>query len=136
MALTEQQIQAITVVGGARLTNLMSKFINLYLQIPNFFVNRDTRKGTLCSRKLSKINDKEGKTREVAIGDYYSQAALLPLHNFLYKQLARIHQDCTQDQTKLFYSLEKSIGSSYHSIDLTAFTDRFPIEINKVLFEV
>jgi len=109
----------------------MLKFSGLYQRIPQFFDCRATRKGSLTSRRLAKIVDKEGKIREVAIGDYYSQSALRPLHNFLLKQLSKINQDCTQDQIKNFYTLKTSKGNSYHSIDLTAFTDRFPIDINR-----
>jgi hypothetical protein len=136
MSLTEQQRQAIKAVAGEKLDDLMSRFTSLYQRIPQFFDCRTTRKGSLVSRRLAKIQDKEGKVREVAIGDYYTQTALLPLHNYLYKILKKIHQDCTSDQTKLFYSLENSIGSSYHSIDLKAFTDRFPIDINQRILAI
>jgi hypothetical protein len=131
MSLTPKQRDAIKATAGEKLVDLMSRFSSLYLRIPLFFDSRATRKGDLVSRRLAKIQDKEGKIREVAIGDYYTQAALLPLHNFLLKQLSKINQDCTQNQIKNFYSLKASKGNSYHSIDLTAFTDRFPIEINK-----
>jgi hypothetical protein len=134
--LTPGQLSAIKVIGGEKLVNLISKFTSLYQQIPSFFDFRATRKGRPTSRRLSKIVDKEGKIREVAIADYYSQAALLPLHNYLYRILSNITQDCTKDQTKLFYSLESSVGSNYHSIDLKAFTDRFPIDINHRIFTV
>jgi len=135
-ALTPEQRDAISVVAGGKLSDLMNKFANLYERIPTFFDERTTRKGLPQSRRISKIVDKEGKIREVAIGDYYSQAALLPLHNYLYRILSNINQDCTSDQTKLFYNLECSIKNSYHSVDLKAFTDRFPIEINKRILEV
>lgn len=130
-SLTSAQLESIKIVGGQKLYDLMLKLTSLYQRIPQFFDGRATRKGSLTSRRLSKVVDKEGKIREVAIGDYYTQAALLPLHNFLLKQLSKINQDCTQNQIKNFYSLKTSKGNSYHSIDLTAFTDRFPIEINK-----
>jgi hypothetical protein len=32
-------------------------------------------------RKLTAIEDREGKTRVIAIGDYWSQTALKPLHS-------------------------------------------------------
>jgi hypothetical protein len=136
MSLSNLQLYSIKIIGGEKLSSLISKFIQLYKQIPSFFDSRCSRKEALVSRRLTKIVDKEGKIREVAIGDYYSQAALLPLHNFLLKQLSKINQDCTQDQTKNFYSIETSIGNSYHSIDLTAFTDRFPIDINREIIDV
>jgi hypothetical protein len=128
-ALSSQQKEAIKDTGGEKLYDLMDKFSGLYKRIPQFFDSRIRRKAEPITRKLVKILDKEGKVREVAIGDYYTQAALLPLHKFLLKLLSNINQDCTLNQTKLFYSIDKSIGSSYHSIDLTAFTDRFPIDL-------
>jgi hypothetical protein len=82
------------------------------------------------------LPDKEGKTREVAVFDYYSQAALLPLHNFLMRRLSLIDQDCTLNQTKHFRTIVPDIGSSYHSIDLTAFTDRFPISVNYKILSI
>lgn len=130
MHLTDIQRYAIKLIAGDKLDNLMTKFLSLYQRIPQFFDSRNPITRNPSSRRIAKINDKEGKVREVAIGDYYSQAALLPLHNFLYRILNNIHQDCTSDQIKLFYSLENSIKNSYHSIDLKAFTDRFPIDIN------
>jgi hypothetical protein len=136
MSLTSKQRDAIKATAGEKLVDLMSRFSSLYLRIPLFFDSRVTRKGDLVSRRLAKIQDKEGKIREVAIGDYYTQAALLPLHNYLSKVLSKIRQDCTSDQTKLFYTLENSIGSSYHSIDLKAFTDRFPIVINQRILSI
>jgi len=136
MSLTRRQKASIKILAGEKLHNLMNKFSDLYKQVPLFFEKYCARKSTLTSRRLAKIVDKEGKIREVAIGDYYSQAALLPLHNYLLRRLNRIRQDCTQDQIKLFYSLENSIGSSYHSIDLTAFTDRFPMVLIREIFDV
>lgn len=135
-ALNDIQLWAIKLVAGEKLVNLMSKFSGLYSQIPQFFDNYTNRKARLTSRRIAKIKDKEGKIREVAIGDYYTQAALLPLHKYLYKFLNKIHQDCTSNQTKHFNTLENSIGSNYHSIDLKAFTDRFPIAINHRILSV
>lgn len=83
-------------------------------------------------RKIALLSDKEGKTREVAIGDYWTQCALRPLHIYQSKILKRIKGDCMFDQTKHFKSLVKSTNEdSYHSIDLSSATDRFPIKIQK-----
>jgi hypothetical protein len=81
-ALSSQQKEAIKDTGGEKLYDLMDKFSGLYKRIPQFFDSRIRRKAEPITRKLVKILDKEGKVREVAIGDYYTQAALLPLHNF------------------------------------------------------
>lgn len=84
------------------------------------------------TRKLSFFPDKEGKTRVIAIGDYFTQAVLRGLHRYLFKLLDKIPQDCTKDQGK-FRSLLKD-AEYFYSVDLTAATDRFPIQvISKVL---
>jgi len=41
------------------------------------------RASTQIFRKLSHFPDKEGKTRTIAIFDYWSQTVLRPLHNHL-----------------------------------------------------
>jgi len=136
LALSPDTLEAIRVVGGDRLHSLISRFISLYLQIPQFFDRFRTLTGARIPRRIACIQDKEGKTREVAIGDYFTQAALLPLHDFLFKHLRRITQDCTFNQTKRFRVLQADDGSSYHSVDLTAATDRFPITIQRELLDV
>jgi len=136
ISLPPELLSSIKVVGGERLHDLGYRFNQLYLKIRHFFDGFRTLTGTRIPRRLACIQDKEGKTREVAILDYYSQAALLPLHNFLFKQLNRIDQDCTFNQTKKFSHLKPDLGSSFHSIDLTTATDRFPIMIQYEFLKV
>lgn len=50
------------------------------------------------TRVLRSFPDKELKVRTIAIGDYFSQGALKPLHSYLFRVLKRIPQDCTFDQ--------------------------------------
>lgn len=76
-------------------------------------------------RKIVYFPDKELKTRVIAEGDYFSQTSLRPLHNYLFRVLRKIPQDCTYDQGSFRNNL---IGSEvFYSIDLSAATDRFPI---------
>jgi hypothetical protein len=84
-----------------------------------------------CIRRISSFPEKEGKTRIVAIFDYFSQTSLRPLHNYLFKVMRNIPQDYTFNQTDFL----DTIGDQdiYYSIDLTAFTDRFPVLINRDL---
>jgi hypothetical protein len=49
-------------------------------------------------RRIVYFADKEGKTRVVALGDYFSQAALKRLHSYLFKVLRKIPQDMTFNQ--------------------------------------
>jgi len=82
-----------------------------------------------CFRKITAIPDSEGKTRLIAIGDYFSQTCLKPLHKYLNKVLASIPQDQTFNQGHGLVNLPFSSERTYYSFDLSAFTDRFPCKI-------
>jgi len=49
-------------------------------------------------RRLVVFSDKEGKTRIIAILDYFSQTVLRGLHAYLFKALRKIPQDMTFNQ--------------------------------------
>jgi len=68
----------------------------------------------------------------VAIFDYWSQAALRPLHQFLGRLLRAIPEvDMTYNQGS-FAPVDHLKGTAkYHSIDLSAATDRMPILLQK-----
>jgi len=78
-------------------------------------------------RKLARVDDKEMKTRVIAILDYFSQSVLKPFHEYLFKVLRKIPQDRTFSQRDFYESISKS--KVFYSIDLTAATDRFPIDL-------
>jgi hypothetical protein len=84
-------------------------------------------------RRISLIPDDEGKTRTVAILDYWSQTVLRPLHQYLFGFLKRIPQDCTFKQGSFLTKLKKT--DIYYSIDLKSFTDRLPVDLNCMLLE-
>lgn len=86
-----------------------------------------------CLRRIAIFPDKEDKIRVVAILDYFSQTVLRPLHSYLYRKLRRIPQDRTFDQGA-FKDSFKPVGKVY-SADLTAATDRFPIEVQSMVLE-
>lgn len=81
------------------------------------------------TRKIVGISDKEGKTREIAVFDYFSQTALRPLHSFLYRVLRRIPSDMTFDQGAFVERVKGWSDPVFYSVDLTAATDRFPISV-------
>jgi hypothetical protein len=82
-------------------------------------------------RKLSIVNDPEGKARIICIFDYWSQMALKGVHSFGFNCLKLIPQDRTFDQNP--FAIKKE--GPYYSIDLTAATDRFPLELQRLLFQ-
>lgn len=92
---------------------------------------RVPKSDTKYVRKITGLPDQEGKTRTVAIFDYFSQTVLRPLHNYLFSILKKLPQDCTFHQGSFTEKL-KTTGFSA-STDLSAFTDRFPIVFNHSL---
>lgn len=79
-------------------------------------------------RKLTPIPDKEGKTRIIAIFDYFSQCSLKPLHESLNKILKDgLKEDCTFNQSNFKSLLDLPPGTVYHSVDLKAATDYMPV---------
>jgi hypothetical protein len=83
---------------------------------------------TSSFRKLSYFSDKEGKTRVIAILDYWSQTALRPLHRVLNSMLRKIGPDCTFNQGNFIRILPLS---PFHSLDLSNATDRMPIALQR-----
>jgi hypothetical protein len=85
-------------------------------------------------RKLSALEDKEGKTRTIGIFDYWSQTVLKPLHDSLMGGLKRIRNDCTFNQGSFRNNLPSE--GPYFSIDLKDATDRFPISLQKRILSI
>jgi hypothetical protein len=95
----------------------------------------DTRK--LTSSRLALIADYAGKTRVVAIGDFYSQAALKPLHDHLFRILRKLEGDCTFDQDAGVRKVIQwhSEGRKTWSFDLKSATDRFPVSVIRLVMQ-
>lgn len=118
------------VVVAFRLFDLHKPFL---LSHPEWFPIQVKKQGVL--RRLSGIADSEGKTRVVALMDYWSQSVLRPLHDFLFRVLKTIPQDVTFDQGSFKEKMKEWPPGRYYSIDLTAATDRFPIRLLQILLE-
>jgi hypothetical protein len=86
-----------------------------------------------CLGKLSIFGDKEGKTRIVAIVDYWTQSALRPYHDALMGILKRLPADCTFNQDNFEHLL--TLPGPYQSIDLSNATDRMPLWLQKSIME-
>lgn len=77
--------------------------------------------------KIASISDKGGKTRNIAIGNYWVQQALKPLHNTLFEVLRHVSTDGTHNQESQWTRvMAASLIGPVWSFDLTAATDRFP----------
>lgn len=94
------------------------------------FLQNNPDKGIM--RKLSIINDPEAKARIIAILDFWTQEALKPLHDLQFNLLSKhFNKDRTFTQDPII--TDKEENHSYHSCDLSAATDRFPVKLQELL---
>nr|WAY16590.1 putative RNA-dependent RNA polymerase [Rhizoctonia solani mitovirus 113] len=85
-------------------------------------------------RGLGKLGTKEeaaGKVRLFAMVDAWTQWALYPLHELIFKLLESVPMDGTFDQTAPLKHVRPISG--FWSLDLSAATDRLPLSIQKSL---
>lgn len=130
-------ILEVKALGGKKFSDRLDVLLGHLNTILPFYqtLSLTKKKTNNLFRKLSGLPDKEGKTRVVAILDYWSQTVLKPIHDYLFKALRKIPQDCTFDQSGFLNILNKDSKDAYLSADLSAATDRFPIDIIKeILF--
>lgn len=126
--LDQGQLDSIRVIGGKALHRKMQFLLGMKDVLAPFFPEGKT------VRRLSGIPDQEGKTRVIAILDYWSQSALRPVHDFLFRILRPIPQDMTFNQGGFLDEVAKWGSGRLYSVDLTKATDRFPIRlISRVL---
>ncbi|AZT88624.1 RNA-dependent RNA polymerase [Ophiocordyceps sinensis mitovirus 2] len=129
--ITPALLRSITVlspmVGNA--IEIMKAELPLFIEFYSKHVKHIELKENPSIRRLACFPDKEGKTRVIGILDYYSQISLKPMHTWLSRVLQKIPQDCTLDQLKYKKGLLDSGQDSYHSIDLSNATDRFPMSL-------
>jgi hypothetical protein len=90
--------------------------------------------GAFINGRIHPIEEWGGKTRLVAILDYWTQALLTPLHNTIAHFLRTLPQDGTFDQLSIISKVKAWTGDkskSVYSYDLTAATDRLPISFQR-----
>jgi hypothetical protein len=85
--------------------------------------------------KLTQFSEKAGKTRTIAVIDYYSQRALYPLHKALMALLRKLPSDGTFSHRNVGnYAKEATKNKTFIATsDMTAFTDLFPAIIQQKL---
>lgn len=88
--------------------------------------------------RLSALNkDGAGKRRIIAITDFWTQLTFRPYHDGLFAMLKKIGQDGTFDQWKPIETWvlpRVRLGFPAFSFDLTAATDRLPIQFQAQIF--
>lgn len=98
--------------------------------------------GILPVGRLSVVKDQAGKGRVVAITNYWIQLSLYPLHKSIFQLLSRIKMDGTFDQRKPLLDLISRVregdlsGHQFSCFDLSAATDRLPIDVQKQVLSI
>jgi len=87
----------------------------------------------ITTGKIVNFSDKEGKTRYIAIANYFYQSSLLPLHNLLLSLLKLIPSDRTFNQQKVHPKYFD--GRFFSSLDLTEATDRMPWSVQLLVLQ-
>jgi len=87
--------------------------------------------------RISQLSEGGGKTRNIAIIDYWSQSALSWIHDNLMKQLRGIRVDATYSQEDGFKTVVKkaNLSGMCFSFDLSSATDRFPLQLQTAVIK-
>lgn len=127
LLLPERIVEAIKILGGERISTFIDEAKKEESLFKTFVPPKVLVKSKFYIRRIQAFADKEGKTRVIAILDYFSQSVLKGFHRYLFRVLAKIPQDCTFDQSSF---KDKITNWNYFcSADLSAATDRFPIQV-------
>lgn len=88
-------------------------------------------KEEVLSGKITQLEEKSGKIRSIAIGDYFSQTALKPIHATVFSVLKKIPNDCTFEQLRMVDTFKEWTANNHYvaSFDQSSCTDLFPIEL-------
>lgn len=88
-----------------------------------------------CLGRLALKEEAAGKIRVFAMVDAFTQWALCPLHQRIVSTLKTWIQDGTFDQYAPVRALLKMRPSGLWSYDLSAATDRLPVQIQKIVLQ-
>lgn len=103
-----------------------------YLIIVSYSILLRRSKSILYLGRLSVVYNTAGKARVIAITNWWIQLCLKPLHDNLFKVLQQEPTDGTFDQDKpLDILLSKDLPGKISSFDLSAATDRLPIDLQQ-----
>jgi len=87
--------------------------------------------------RLSLKYEPAGKIRVFAIVDLFTQSALKPLHDWMFKLLKGLTTDATFDQIGVLSSFSKANSKdSIYSFDLSSATDLIPLELTMSILEI
>jgi hypothetical protein len=94
----------------------------------------DFKDETSIHSRLGFSSEGGGKTRIFAIGDYWSQMTLRPIHDALMAILKSLETDGTYDQEEAFRRiLNRSKGHKTFCFDLSGASDRIPLKVQEIM---
>jgi len=129
---SRKPIQVLSDYFGSRISTLLDDEISL---VKDLVPTKVTKLG-----KLSTKIEPAGKIRVFAITDVWTQTILLPVHEHVFKILKGIAQDGTFDQDAPLALLRARVkqkeDKSVFSYDLSAATDRFPVDFQVQLLSM
>lgn len=85
--------------------------------------------------RIALLPEPGGKTRLIAIGDFWSQQILQPIHDYVMGILRNLETDGTHNQDKAAMRMAAEARECAFSFDLVSATDRFPISVQRVIVE-
>jgi len=119
---------------STNLKTLASLTGNMWIWNMLVFLGQPEQNKGFKSGRISLLQEGGGKTRTIAIADYWSQNLLRPIHKDLMNILKRFETDGTFAQGDQFKRiLLKSKGNITYCHDLSSATDRFPVELQEIL---
>jgi hypothetical protein len=137
-ALAFKESPAILSAFGVVSEFLGNKVLNLLQQEIEFLPSWESKSpgarkyiGSTILGTLSEKVEAAGKVRIFAITDIWTQSVLRPLHDALFSSLRKITSDGTYDQLFPLYKLMEEGRSQFYSYDLSAATDRLPIDLQR-----
>ena len=85
---------------------------------------------------ISVLEEARGKRRKIGITDFWTQILFRPLHDSIYSKLSNIYQDGTNNQVRPIKLMLEELSienfgkfKRVQSLDLTAATDRLPVDV-------
>lgn len=113
-------------------------FALLLLSLPYYIFSFILGGGLAELGRLSVIHKVAGKARVIGITNYWLQVIFKPLHDDIFSILKGLETDGTKDQTKPLDALIRRVGhkkETFYCFDLTAATDRLPIELQSDILD-
>jgi len=121
--------------GGREFLSLIARELD-FLSTGEYTGDKD-----LILGRLSEKEEAAGKIRVFAITDSITQSVFRPLSDGIFKILDSLPMDGTFDQNrpvsylKDLYSKGSLEGETFYSYDLSAATDRLPIDLQKQILD-